>query len=89
MIREAIPPVAGNSAAINAKLGSGCKAARLTRREREIAELVAAGLSNRAIGETLFLAEITIKKALQSIFAKTDVKSRTALTKLMIEQETC
>ena len=88
MIREAFPPIAGNCAAMKAKLGSGCKAGRLTKREREIAELVAAGMSNRAIGEALFLAEITVKKALQSIFAKTDVKSRTALTKLMVEQET-
>lgn len=60
----------------------------LTEREGAIAELVASGLSNQAIGKTLHIAEITIKKALQSIFAKLGVSSRTALAKIMIEQKT-
>ena len=60
----------------------------LTDREWAIAELVATGMSNRVIGETLYIAEVTIKKALQSIFAKLNINSRTALTKIVIEQKT-
>jgi len=60
----------------------------LTEREWAIAELVATGMSNRVIGETLYIAEVTIKKALQSIFAKLNINSRTALTKIVVEQKT-
>jgi LuxR family transcriptional regulator, maltose regulon positive regulatory protein len=60
--------------------------AALTPREQEMAELVAAGLSNRRIAETLFVTEATVKKALQSIYTKLHINSRTALTKLMIEE---
>jgi LuxR family maltose regulon positive regulatory protein len=52
------------------------------------AELVAAGLSNRAVGNTLYIAEITVKKALQKIYKKLGVSGRTALTKIMVEQKT-
>lgn len=55
----------------------------LTEREREIAELVATGLSNQAIARTLFIAEITVKKALQNIYAKLGVSNRTALVRRM------
>ncbi len=60
----------------------------LTEREWAIAELVATGLSNRVIGETLYIAEITVKKVLQSIFAKMGINSRTALTKIVVEEKT-
>jgi len=60
----------------------------LTEREWAIAELVAIGLSNRVIGETLYIAEVTVKKAMQSIFAKLGINSRAVLTKLVVEQQT-
>jgi len=62
--------------------------AHLTDREKEIAELVINGLSNRVIAETLNIAEVTVKKALQNVYAKVGVGSRTGLMKIMIEQKT-
>jgi DNA-binding NarL/FixJ family response regulator len=53
--------------------------APLTEREREIALLVAEGLSNQAIGEKLFISERTVKAHLGSIFRKTGTASRLGL----------
>ena len=49
----------------------------LSQREQEVLDLVAAGLSNREIAEVLFVTVGTIKKHLNNIFSKLDVKSRT------------
>lgn len=46
-------------------------------REVEILRLVACGKSNRAIGEHLSLAEVTVKKYVQSILDKLGVNDRT------------
>ena len=48
----------------------------LTERERQILELVAQGLTNREIGEQLFLAEKTIKHYMTNILGKLHVRSR-------------
>jgi two-component system nitrate/nitrite response regulator NarL len=48
----------------------------LTAREREVLELVAAGLSNQEIGDRLSLAEKTIKHYMTSILGKLRVRSR-------------
>lgn len=53
--------------------------AGLTGREREVVRLVLAGLSNREIGEQLYIAESTVKKHLSNIFEKLDVKNREQL----------
>ncbi|MGW4065923.1 response regulator [Nocardia grenadensis] len=52
--------------------------AALTRRETEVLTLVAAGLSNRAIGADLHLTEGTVKSHLARIYTKLGVDSRTA-----------
>ena len=57
--------------------GSGLEA--LSGREREIADLVAAGRTNREIGAELFLSEKTIEGHLTRVFAKLGVGSRAAL----------
>ena len=49
----------------------------ITRRELEILELVARGLSNREIGETLFVSENTVKTHCSRAFAKLDARRRT------------
>ena len=53
----------------------------LTEREREIAELVVNGRTNKEIAATLFLSEKTIRNALTRIYAKLGVRSRTQLTR--------
>ena len=54
--------------------------AGLSRREREVLELVARGWSNRRIAEHLFLSERTVARHVGSILAKLDVPSRSAAT---------
>ncbi len=48
----------------------------LTRREREIAQHLARGVSNRAIAEALVLSERTVETHVASILAKLEVDSR-------------
>lgn len=87
-INALFPLIAKSREAMSAELKSRDNRSMLTEREAAIAELVASGLSNQAIGKTLHIAEVTVKKALQSIFAKLGISSRTALAKIMIEQTT-
>jgi len=51
----------------------------LTRREREIAVLVASGLSNREIGSRLFISKRTVDAHVEHIFAKLQISSRVKL----------
>jgi predicted ATPase/DNA-binding CsgD family transcriptional regulator len=53
---------------------------QLTAREREIASLVAAGLSNRQIAERLFISRRTVDAHLEHIFGKLGITSRVMLT---------
>ncbi len=50
---------------------------RLTAQERRILELVAEGRTNRQIGETLFLAEKTVKDYVSNVLAKLGMHRRT------------
>jgi DNA-binding NarL/FixJ family response regulator len=52
---------------------------KTTRREREIAALVADGMSNREIAEKLVLSERTVEGHIANLFAKVNVNSRTQL----------
>jgi len=49
----------------------------LSTREMEVLALIARGLSNREIAESLFLSEKTVKTHVANILQKLDVKSRT------------
>ena len=64
---------------------------RLTPQERRILELVAEGLTNRQIGERLFLAEKTVKNYMSTVLAKLGLESRTQAavlaTRLMSDDE--
>jgi two-component system, NarL family, nitrate/nitrite response regulator NarL len=48
----------------------------LTAREREILTLIGTGLTNRAIGERIFLSEKTVKHYVTNILQKLQVRSR-------------
>jgi DNA-binding CsgD family transcriptional regulator len=49
----------------------------LSRREAEVHRLMAAGMSNREIAETLFISEATVKVHVRRILQKLGVRSRT------------
>ena len=51
--------------------------APLTDQERRILELIGEGLTNRQIGERMFLAEKTVKNYVSSLLAKLGMQRRT------------
>ncbi|MGD9736773.1 MAG: AAA family ATPase [Solirubrobacterales bacterium] len=57
--------------------------AALTRREREVAELVAAGGTNKEVAARLFLSEKTVEHHLSRVYAKLEVRSRVELARLL------
>ncbi|SDI08773.1 DNA-binding response regulator, NarL/FixJ family, contains REC and HTH domains [Sinosporangium album] len=56
--------------------------AALTDQERQILELIGEGLTNRQIGERLFLAEKTVKNYVSNLLAKLDMQRRTQVAAL-------
>ena len=56
----------------------------LSKREIQVASHLFSGLTNAEIGEKLFIGETTVKKHLQSIYAKVGVKNRTSLINKML-----
>jgi DNA-binding NarL/FixJ family response regulator len=64
-------------AEVTRRLGSGV--ASLSARQLEIAELVAEGMTNREIAQTLLLSEKTVETHLSAVFTKLGVSSRTAV----------
>jgi predicted ATPase/DNA-binding CsgD family transcriptional regulator len=80
--------VAGATGNAAARAGDGSEsgvaaqvtASALTKREREIALLVASGLSNRDIATRLFISKRTVDAHVEHIFAKLEISSRVKLT---------
>jgi DNA-binding NarL/FixJ family response regulator len=64
--------------------GTGLSA--LSPREREVADQVASGKTNRSVAETLFLSEKTVETHLARIYDKLGVRSRTALTAIIARE---
>ncbi|MFF1477673.1 response regulator [Streptomyces sp. NPDC058301] len=58
-------------------LRKGLGAHRLSRREVEVMELIAAGMSNQQIAAACFISEKTVKNHINRIFAKLHSNSRT------------
>ena len=56
-------------------------AGSLTAREQEIADLIAAGRTNREVAEQLVLSTRTIEAHLRNIYGKLGVRSRVELTR--------
>ncbi|GAA1695953.1 response regulator transcription factor [Microcella alkalica] len=77
------------SPAIAAQLVARLRApapAELTPRELDVLRLVAAGCSNRVIGERLFIGEATVKSHLLRVFEKLGVHDRTRAVTLAMER---
>ena len=53
--------------------------AQLTQREQEIAKLIAQGLSNQEIAETLYLSNGTVRNHISTILEKTGLEHRTQI----------
>jgi DNA-binding CsgD family transcriptional regulator len=70
--------------AVTAEPRTGAKP--LTRREREIAELVADGLGNRDIAERLYLSKRTVDSHVEHVFTKLGFSSRAQLTAWVLER---
>jgi non-specific serine/threonine protein kinase len=77
----------GEAPADTAKPGApGAAVKPLTRREKEVAELVADGLGNREIAERLYLSKRTVDSHLEHIFTKLGFTSRTQVAEWVRER---
>ena len=66
--------------------GSGAPVTPLSTRELEVLKLVAEGLTDVEVARRLFLSRRTVSSHLRSIYNKLGVSTRTAATRLAIEQ---
>ncbi|MGH3519347.1 MAG: helix-turn-helix transcriptional regulator [Haloechinothrix sp.] len=73
------PTAAQAQALADALHGAADDTSTLTKREREIAALVAAGLANRAIADRFVLSERTIETHVRNILTKLDLTNRTQI----------
>jgi predicted ATPase/DNA-binding NarL/FixJ family response regulator len=79
----AVPPA---PAAEPVPPASGRALAGLTRRELEVATLVAGGMTNREIAERLVIAERTVEGHVERLRAKLNVHSRTQIAASMLRE---
>ena len=78
VVREVTVPAASTFTRNEAKLA----AIGMTRRELEVLELIAAGLSNREIAERVFVSENTVKTHSSRVFEKLGARRRTQAVQL-------
>ncbi|TFG71109.1 MAG: response regulator transcription factor, partial [Anaerolineales bacterium] len=57
----------------------------LTERELEVLNLLAQGVTNKAIADTLFISANTVKRHLKAIFSKLEVHTRAAAVAIAIQ----
>jgi DNA-binding NarL/FixJ family response regulator len=75
--------------AVMHQFASGPGQSPLSRREREIAALVAQGYKNREIAEKLSISEMTVKNHLHTIFGKLNISDRIELALYAIHSGLC
>lgn len=93
-VAVALHPEAGNLGRFpGAATGTGAAAGQaagdrfgLTRREMDVLRLVVDGLTDRDIGEALFIGHRTVASHVSSILAKLEVESRTAAATVAVRQ---
>ena len=59
----------------------------LTKREREIASLIALGMSNKEISSQLGITNTTVRNTLRHVFRKMSTRTRTELAVKVITEE--
>jgi DNA-binding NarL/FixJ family response regulator len=59
----------------------------LTRREKEVLELIAEGYTNPQIAEKIFLSQFTVDTHRKNLLAKLNVKNTASLIRLAVEQK--
>ncbi len=69
-------PFAAKISKLTRHLAEAAEPISLTRREWDVAELVAQGLTNREIAERLFLSERTVENHVQHILTKLNLSNR-------------
>ena len=74
--RRLIADFARRSARSAARTGPALRLNGLTPRETEVLELIARGLSNQEIADTLVLAEQTVKTHIGRVLAKLELRDR-------------
>ena len=90
---DAIRRVAAGESLLDPAVTHGCSSgsappadddelAGLTDQERSILDLIAEGLTNRQIGERMFLAEKTVKNYVSNLLAKLGMSRRTEAARL-------
>ncbi len=77
-------PVEGAAAPAPVATPGGDVLATLTAREREVLEAVAEGLTNREIGQRLFISERTVGVHVSHIFDKLQVRTRVQASRLLL-----
>ncbi len=73
----------GEAAPMDASGSDGFAAGALAKREVEVAQLVAEGMSNKQIGVRLFISEATVASHIRHIMDKLGVNSRSQIAVLM------
>jgi DNA-binding NarL/FixJ family response regulator len=66
--------------------GGESKQESLSTRERNVLRCVFEGLSNKEIGQRLGISEGSVKAALQQLFARTGVRTRSQLVRIAVER---
>lgn len=82
-LEQTLKTIAGDAITAPSRIGSASPemSLELTRREREIADRVALGLTNGDIADELFISTETVKRHMHNIFAKIGVKNRVQLVR--------
>jgi two-component system, NarL family, response regulator DegU len=70
-----------------ASLSRSSRSSLLTKRQREILKLIAEGVSNREIGENLFISDSTVKREMKHVFDKLGVNDRTHAVSMALKKQ--
>jgi predicted ATPase/DNA-binding CsgD family transcriptional regulator len=83
---QVVGPTTGTSAGQAAGDSPGPAVGVLTRREREVAALVARGLTNRQIADEIVVSEWTVDSHVRHILTKLNFRSRAQVARWAVEQ---